>query len=393
MSSISLACGLLTNLLLFVNLGSYFPLLIAQIPVIIGGISSCLIVLVIIVVFALHSSHTNSYDFTQAFYYAMISAILYFLIAVLTIIVSLGIYFQYYPKRFNLRETERRLLLQCFSLMIYLLVGSVVFAKIEHWTYLDAVFWADFTLLTIGLGGKYAPTTDLARILLLPYAIGGIMILGGYVSSLHAVLETAKKELEQQLIENRRRTLADDVRKSHLFTAEHAASPSYQEFIKEEVFQKVRTLKIEAGRKARWFSLVISILFALILWFASAAVFWRAMKSQQWTYPSALYFSYISFLTIGYGDLMPESNSAKPLYVLWTLLAVPVLTIVVSNLGGTLVEDFQNILLFLGSITILPDPRILKAMIKNLGALKRGNLKPSAKCHKLSELAHSDCEI
>ena len=54
-------------------------------------------------------------------------------------------------------------------------------------------------------------------------------------------------------------------------------------------------------------------------------------REQSWTYFTALYFSYTSLLTIGYGELQPTSNGGKPFFVLWTLLAVPTLTIFIRT--------------------------------------------------------------
>ena len=43
-------------------------------------------------------------------------------------------------------------MLQTIAFMVYLLGGAAVYARIEEWTFVDAVYWADFTLLTIGIG-------------------------------------------------------------------------------------------------------------------------------------------------------------------------------------------------------------------------------------------------
>lgn len=56
----------------------------------------------------------------------------------------------------------------------------------------------------------------------------------------------------------------------------------------------------------------------------------------------ALYFSYTSLLTIGYGDYSPHSNAGKAFFVLWSLLAVPSLTILISNMGDTIVKWFSD---------------------------------------------------
>src|SRR2546423_2555348 len=85
-----------------------------------------------------------------------------------------------------------------------------------------------------------------------------------------------------------------------------------------------------------------------------AVVFWKAEKNQHWTYFESAYFSYTSLLTIGYGDFQPTSNSGKPFFVVWTLLAVPTITILISNMGDTVIQLTKDVTIWLGEVTILP---------------------------------------
>src|SRR5271156_4248794 len=85
-----------------------------------------------------------------------------------------------------------------------------------------------------------------------------------------------------------------------------------------------------------------------------AVVFWTAEKDQAWTYFESVYFSYTTLLTIGYGDFQPESNSGKPFFVFWSLLAVPTLTILISNMGDTVLKGIKDLTIYLGEITVLP---------------------------------------
>ena len=88
----------------------------------------------------------------QAFYYAIMAAALYFIIATLMMMTVWGAYRDHYPKEFELTTSQRTLMLQTIAYMVYLLGGAGVFCRVEQWAYLDAVYWADFTLLTIGVG-------------------------------------------------------------------------------------------------------------------------------------------------------------------------------------------------------------------------------------------------
>lgn len=84
-----------------------------------------------------------------------------------------GAYKGHYDKEFQLTMSQRTLMLQTISFLVYLLAGAAVYSHIENWPFLDAVYWADFTLLTVGIG-DFSPMTHLGRGLLFPFAIGGI---------------------------------------------------------------------------------------------------------------------------------------------------------------------------------------------------------------------------
>jgi potassium channel subfamily K len=85
-----------------------------------------------------------------------------------------------------------------------------------------------------------------------------------------------------------------------------------------------------------------------------AVVFWKSEKNQSWSYFESIYFSYTTLLTIGYGDFQPESNSGKPFFVFWSLLAVPTLTILISNMGDTVIQLIKDLTIWLGEVTVLP---------------------------------------
>jgi potassium channel subfamily K, other eukaryote len=61
-----------------------------------------------------------------------------------------------------------------------------------------------------------------------------------------------------------------------------------------------------------------------------------------------------NLIRIGYGDFEPLSNSGKPFFVFWSLLAVPTLTILISNMGDTVVKWVKDATIWLGEITVLP---------------------------------------
>jgi len=77
-------------------------------------------------------------------------------------------------------------------------------------------------------------------------------------------------------------------------------------------FDAMRIIQNRTHRFQQYYSLMLSFLAFTILWFVGAVVFWRAEhREQDLSYFQALYFCYVSLLTIGYGDLSPKSNAGK----------------------------------------------------------------------------------
>ncbi len=48
------------------------------------------------------------------------------------------------------------------------------------------------------------------------------------------------------------------------------------------------------------------------------------------------------------------SNSSKPFFVFWSLLAIPTLTILISDMGDTVVKGIKDATIWLGEVTVLP---------------------------------------
>jgi potassium channel subfamily K len=99
-------------------------------------------------------------------------------------------------------------------------------------------------------------------------------------------------------------------------------------------------------------------------------VFWKTEKKQGWSYFESVYFSYTTLLTIGYGDFQPISNSGKPFFVFWSLLAVPTLTILISHMGNTVIQLIKDVTIWLGEVTVLPSESVSIRQSLKFGVIK-----------------------
>lgn len=329
-----------------------------------------------------------SRSLTQAYYFACWAAGMYFIIAGLMVFTVYGALAGRYEKKFDITTSQRTLMMQTISLMGYLLIGAAVYTALEGWQFNDAVYWADFTLLTIGIGDNFVPISHAGRALVLPYTFGGILAVGLVISSIRSMLlEKGAKKLHARTVEKKRS------RVHSIEDAEWGSSSIFRFLNRKNRNREPRTYDTERDRRYaefcamrrihertaavnRYRSLAVSTLNAAILWFVGALVFYKTEEHLQgWSYFQALYFAWVSLITLGYGDFQPVSNAGKAFFVLWSLLAIPTLTVLISDMSDTVVKGISDLTNYLGSLTIVPgDADFFQKLRKNLNMISGGFL-------------------
>jgi hypothetical protein len=283
----------------------------------------------------------QTFTYTENFFAGIISASLYVLIAVLLSVYTVSL------KVSPVSAADRRKI-ECTSIVfrvvtfiILLLGGAAVYSTIEGWSLMDALYFTDYTLLTIGLG-NIAPQTHLGRSLLFPYATLGITSLGFLVTAVASFTDQMREMKLRWKIEEARRQIDNvDSEKTAdgLLRAEGAQSQmaSVKSCIsKGEEILMIHKVKSTFYGRRRWAELGLFSATWFVLWFVSAGVFCRSEKDNNWTYFVALYFTYTSLTTIGYGDYFPTSNLGKVFFIFWSLLAIPILANLVTAIGHVL---------------------------------------------------------
>lgn len=185
---------------------------------------------------------------------------------------------------------------QTMSFIIYLLLGALVYSQLEGWRYLDAVYWADVTLLTVGLG-DYAPETNVGRGLLFPFAIGGILMVGLVIGSIRTlVLERGKQKMAARITEKRRENAIygvdqqrGTIKISWFAKADFNVAPTMSPAQRrEEEFRVMRKVLAAAERERRYFALATSLSVTAILWLVGAVVF-MVSENEQGSYLQMFY--------------------------------------------------------------------------------------------------------
>lgn len=298
----------------------------------------------------------------------------------------------------------------------------------RSWAFVDGLYFCDVTILTLGFG-DLVPHNNLGRGLVFPYSVGGIVMLGLVISSISKFAAEMSEEniIRKHVNHERTRTLertitdTDDYdnfqsrsvkKKKQLISAPFAGRTinprerrdstrsgsrrrssiigvvnkrtNFRDAIRmrrkriqlleheRDRFNEMRRIQRSTQSFKNYWALTLSVLSFTILWCVGALVFWRAEQSGQgWTYFDALYFGYVSLLTIGYGDFTPTSNAGRSFFVVWSLIAVPTMTLLVSDMSTTVIHSFNRGTNKAAEFTVLLEKNVWQRFLGRHPALKR----------------------
>ncbi|GAA5932762.1 hypothetical protein JCM10213_006324 [Rhodosporidiobolus nylandii] len=103
----------------------------------------------------------------------------------------------------------------------------------------------------------------------------------------------------------------------------------------DDSFRQLKRQLHKEQRAEFQLKLGISIVLFLIFWLVGAAVF---EQTEQWTYFEGMWFGFVYFTTIGYGDLSPKTAAGRAFFVCWSLLGIANMTLLIS----VLTESFSS---------------------------------------------------
>ncbi|OJA20014.1 hypothetical protein AZE42_05864 [Rhizopogon vesiculosus] len=79
----------------------------------------------------------------------------------------------------------------------------------------------------------------------------------------------------------------------------------------------------------------------VVFWVVGAVIF---SKTEGWSYGTSIYFCYVAFTTIGYGDLSPTTPAGRSVFVVWALLGVAAMSVFISVASEAYSKRYKGML-------------------------------------------------
>lgn len=330
MNAVSLALGLIGNISLLMNFSRSVKYLVSQSVSIIAWLcASALLAAALFVTNREFGGENPKYVPSEGFYFAAFTSGNYFVCMLILVINFMGYSLKKYPPTFNLDQRQRTLMLFTILFSTWTVIGAFTMGSlIDDISYGSALYYCIVSFLTIGLG-DILPETSGAKVAVLVFSLGGVLIMGLIVATLRLViLSSAAPAIFWNDVEKTRIALLAQLDKEN------------RHLTLEESFHEMRVLRRKVKSRHKKVSLALTIAVFMIFWLIGALIF---QKIEKWSYFNAMYFCFLCLITIGYGDYAPKTSLGRVFFVSWAVGAVPLMTILVSNVGDTLYEISNDI--------------------------------------------------
>lgn len=182
---------------------------------------------------------------------------------------------------------------QLGTVFVFYLVGVLYYQHAEEdWSLADCIYFITVSITTVGYG-DFAPTKDNSKVFTIFFVLFGLLVIFAIINDfalyiIHKAEENAMKKIK---------------------------SNESNEDVKENHFAKI-------------FSSVVIILLCI---FGGALFF---TFNEDWSFLDAFYFSFITTMTVGYGDLTLEEQSSRVFSIFYIIVSVIAVAGAIGNIGA-----------------------------------------------------------
>ncbi|KAI9296412.1 voltage-gated potassium channel [Neoconidiobolus thromboides FSU 785] len=253
-------------------------------------------------------------------------------------------------KNSGIVNNQRMLIIYLILNTIWGKIGTIIFCTIENWNFVDGLYFILATNTTIGFGDMF-PSNLNSQVFLFFYAIIGIIFMGLFINSIRVViLEKIEikfllklKEIEDNRKKNKtknngRKSVENggvdhndqnsnilDGNDQNPIIALLSSNWDYKNatYIRKKQHRLVSKEKLIIIKR----QFIFAIIYLLLFWFLGGVIF---MYSENWTYFESFNFCFVSFTTIGYGNITPKTPYGKVIFIAYVILGLVAATYLIS---------------------------------------------------------------
>lgn len=321
LNCLSLGFGLVGNGSLVVNFSNTKSYLISQSVLISCWVIASMLLLAGII--QLNTHHMDDrFTLSEGHWFSVFTVVIYMLCSGTMSLNIIGFWLGKYPPMLNLNRKEKALMWYTVCLSIWLVVGACVTKNLlSEVEYGSALYYCVVSVLTIGLG-DITPSTSGAKAFILVFSLVGVILMGLVVAMIRQVLHNTNNPVVLwHRMERERQKCLDLIHRDKV------------RLKLGDGFKVMRNIEHKSKLEQELVSLFTSILMFLSFWLIGALVFHFV---EGWSYFDAVYFCLLCLITIGYGDFSPNRSLGRVFFVVWAISAVPLMTILISNMGDTI---------------------------------------------------------
>ncbi|ORX57715.1 voltage-gated potassium channel [Piromyces finnis] len=294
------------------------------------------ILVIIVLLFALFNPLKEELEYSEGFFSAIQASCICFLTASFLFFDKVTTV-DFETKGSGFSRVQRKLVILVSVAILYVSFGTYIFSRMEPWSSKESMFFIITTLTTIGFGNR-APKNDHSRLFIIVYSIGGMAILAYTISVISEVLkENVMVSFQTQLTMFREkryeRILCSNDDK---INTNSDAVLNLNDFDEEEEERKI-VLNDQKQMTKKQFT--FAILLMISSWAGGALTFYY---TEGWTFIEAFYFCFISFSTIGFGDLVPTTSSSLSIFNIWIILEIATMTYLASSATNYIELKWQD---------------------------------------------------
>ncbi|EIW70019.1 hypothetical protein TREMEDRAFT_30177 [Tremella mesenterica DSM 1558] len=262
-----------------------------------------------LILFGIVTRNSAGYQFAEGFWCAVVSIIDAGIISIALIVHYFFAFGKSSEDTSEVRSEGKRFMISVTIFLGILALQSLVFCKIEHWAYSDSIYFSVQTALTIGFG-DFSPTTTAGKVLVFPFSVLTISQLGNEIALIIGFISQRANERRDRW-------------KKRYETAMHQEANSKRPHagLLEEM-ALIHRINSREEMMSQVYDLFWSAVSLVVFWVSGAAIF---SSIEGWPYGILITVMILS-LTIGFGDYTPVQPAGKVVFIVYALMAVPIVT-------------------------------------------------------------------